>query len=234
MKYKRILLKLSGEALLGSRTFGIDPEVVSMIAKEIKVIRSMGIEVAIAVGGGNIYRGSGAKAIEDGITEETSHYIGMMAICINCLALTDILKKFGVDNEALSALGAVYKMGDYTPELGNKILKSGKVLLLGGGTGRPFVTSDSGAAMRADELGCDLIIKATKVDGVYDKDPMEFSDAVKYKSLSFAEAIERNLKVMDQNAFSICQRKNIPIVVFKLEHGNILKALNGKTGTRIE
>jgi uridylate kinase len=233
-KYKRILLKLSGEALLGCRQNGIDPEIVSRIATEIKQIQSTGVKVAISVGGGNIYRGGGAVAVRDGIAEETSHYIGMMAIDMNCLALADLFNEFGVENKALSALGSVYKMDEYTILDGKKAMDSGKILLLGGGTGKPFVTSDSGAAMRAVELGCDVILKATKVDGVYDKDPVRSIDAVKYNELTFSEAIAKNLKVMDQNAFLICQRKSIPIVVFKLDSGNILRALNGEIGTFIK
>lgn len=232
MKYKRILIKLSGEALLGSRQSGIDPKVAQYIATEIKKITDAGAEVAVVVGGGNIYRGENYG--KDGIQEETGHYIGMLAICINSLALTDLFNSFGLQTEALTAIGAAGKMKEYSVEAAKKVLADHKVLLLSGGTGKPFCSSDSGASLRAEELDMDVIFKVTKVDGVYDSDPVKNPDAKKFSTLSFDEAIEKDLKVMDKQAFLMCKEHDIPIIVFKMEEGNIEKAAMGQEiGTTI-
>ncbi|MFA7253683.1 MAG: uridine monophosphate kinase [Patescibacteria group bacterium] len=227
MKYNKILIKLSGEALQGSRQSGIDPEVAQFVASEIKEAQDLGAKVAVVVGGGNIYRG--AESFEkDGIREETSHWMGMLAICINCLALSDLFKSFGVENHALSALGQVGDMGSYSVSEGKKTLDQGKVLLLSGGEGKPFRSSDSGAATRAKELDMEVIFKMTKVDGVYDSDPFVNPNAKKFSAISFDEVLERDLKVMDRGAFETCKENGISIVVFRLEKGNIRKAVMGQ------
>jgi len=234
MKYERILIKLSGEALLGSRQSGIDPEVAHFIAQEIKEVQELGIKVAVVVGGGNIYRG-GSSFEKDGIEETSAHYMGMLAITMNTFALNDLFNSFGLPTQALSALGKIGPMQNYSIEAGNKVLTEDKVLLLAGGSGRPFVTSDSGAAIRAKELELDVIFKVTKVDGVYDSDPMTNPDAKKFSTITFAEALEKNLKVMDREAFETCQKSNIPIIVFKMDAGNIKKAAEGKEiGTTVQ
>ena len=227
MKYERILIKLSGEALAGDRQSGIDPKVVKFITDEIKEAQALGAEIAVVVGGGNIYRGS-AETEKDGIREETGHYMGMLAITINCLALSDMFSSYGLKNKALSALGKIGPMDAYGVEAGEKILNNGDILLLSGGTGQPFCSSDSGAAIRAKELNLEVIFKVTKVDGVYDSDPMKNPNAKRYSSISFDEVLEKDLKAMDRGAFEICQQNGISIIVFKMEKGNIKKAILGE------
>lgn len=211
---------------MGSRPRGIDPSVAKSIALEINEAKDLGLSVAVMVGGGNIYRG--ADSGKDGIKEETGHTIGMLALCINCLALSDIFKTAGLDNIILSAYKEFSKIDSYSEEKGKKALEDDKVLLLAGGTGKPFCSTDTAAAIRAAELDADIIVKLTKVDGVYDSDPMTSRDAIKFDSLTFSEALEKNLKVMDREAFSICQESNIPIRVCKMEPGNIKRAVTGE------
>jgi uridylate kinase len=231
--YKRIIIKLSGEALLGSRSRGIDPIIANSIACESKEAVKYGVGIAMMVGGGNVYRGANAE--RDGIKEETGHTIGMLSLCINCMALSDYFEASGVENEILSAYKEFSKLECYSPKVGQKILQEGKVLLLAGGTGRPYCSTDTAAAIRAEELNADLILKLTKVDGVYDSDPVVNSSAKRYNSLSFKEALDKDLKVMDRDAFLICQKKEIPIIVAKLEPGNLLKIIKGdKIGTIIK
>jgi uridylate kinase len=234
LKYKRILLKLSGEALMGSLSNGIDPKIADFIAEDIKEIKALGAEVAIMVGGGNIYRG--AQNFErDGIKEETAHYMGILATCMNGLALPDLFNSRELETKALSALGPVCKMGGYSIPRAKKILEDNFVLVLAGATGEPFCTSDSGASLRAKELGADVIFKASKVDGAYDSDPALNPDAQKFSSLSFDETLKRDLKVMDREAFLMCKEAQIPIIVFKMEKGNIKKvAIGEKVGTIIQ
>jgi len=232
MKYKKILLKLSGEAL-GSEAGSIKPEFADFIIAEIKEALDAGVKIAVVLGGGNIYRGN--RWQEDGINEETAHWIGMLAIIINCFAFADLIKKAGVPCETFSALGTIGSMPGYDIEKGKQALEEGKVVLLSGGTGKPFVTSDSGAAIRAHELGLDAIFKATKVDGVYDSDPVTNQNAKKFDRITFDEVLKNDLKVMDRGAFEMCRDNGIPIVVFKMEKGNIKKALLGESvGTIIE
>jgi len=232
MKYKKILLKLSGEAL-GSEAGSIKPEFADFIIAEIKEALDAGVKIAVVLGGGNIYRGN--RWQEDGINEETAHWIGMLAITINCFAFADLIKKAGVPCETFSALGTIGSMPGYDIEKGKQALEEGKVVLLSGGTGKPFVTSDSGAAIRAHELGLDAIFKATKVDGVYDSDPVKNPKAKKFKDLLYMDALKERLKVMDSTALSLSMENNIPTVVFSLnEPGNIKRILMGETiGTRI-
>ena len=234
IKYERILLKLSGEALLGSKSSGVDSDVARTIGSQVKEIVDSGVTIAIVVGGGNIYRGS-INSRQDGIQEETGHYVGMLAITMNCLILSDLFTKMGLDNEVLSALGEIGPAKSYSVEAGKSVLEEGKVLLLAGGTGKPFCSTDTAAAIRAKELDLDLIVKMTKVDGVYDSDPMKNPVAVKFDKLSFQEALDRDLKVMDRDAFSICQDNKIPILVCKMNASNINKVVEGQNiGTIIK
>jgi len=233
MKYKRILLKLSGEALAGSNLGSIKPELANFVIDEIREAQRLGAKMAIVVGGGNIYRGG--RCHEDGIQEETAHYMGMLAICINALALSDLFTAKGLKNKVLTAIAPVGGMDSYSIPRGKDILDEGEILILSGGTGKPFVSSDSGAALRASELGLDVVFKMTKVDGVFDSDPVENHDAKKYDKITFDEVLDKNLKVMDHQAISVCKENGIPIIVFKMEKGNIKKAVAGETiGTIIE
>ena len=233
MKYLKILIKLSGEAL-AQADGKIDPQKVAEIAGEIKEIQAAGTEVAIVIGGGNIYRG-GETVATDGLKEETTHYMGILASCINGLALPDLFEHCGVPTIALSAVGEIGPMGAYSIETAQKILDLGKLLILAGGTGKPFCTTDSGAALRAEELNCDVIFKAThSVDGVYDSDPLKNTEAKRFDALTFDEVLEGDLKVMDRGAFELCKENNIPILVFKMDAGNIKRAAMGeKIGTII-
>lgn len=226
MKYKGILLKLSGEALAGSELGSIKPEKADFIIDEIREALKLGVRIGIVLGGGNIYRGN--RSQEDGIEEETAHWMGMLAITINCFAFHDLLKKAGVPSETLSALGKIGPIPAYTIDEGRRILDEGKVLLLSGGTGKPFVSSDSGAALRASELGLDVIFKSTKVDGVYDADPIATSAAKKFDRITFDKFLDANLKVMDREAVETAKKNGISIIVFKMEKGNIKKALLGE------
>jgi uridylate kinase len=193
----------------------------------------MGVNVAIVVGGGNIYRGMNNSG-EEGIKQETGHFMGMLATCINCMALSDIFESVGVKNKVLSAYGEFNKISPYSEGMGLSILSEGKALLLAGGTGKPFCSTDTAAAIRAKELNVDLILKLTKVDGVYDSDPMVNKNAIKFDSLTFGDALEKNLKVMDKDAFSICQKSNVPIYVCEMKPINIKSVVLGqKVGTII-
>jgi len=227
MKYKRILLKLSGEALIGDRLSGVDVKVADFLASEIKTIHDEGVGVAIVVGGGNIYRGS-QKSKDDGIEEETGHYIGMLATVINCLILYDLFTARGLKVDAYSALPSIGKLKDYDQNTAIDSLQRGNILLLAGGTGKPFFSTDSGAALRAAELKMEAILKATKVDGVYDRDPVADPSAKKFTSIRYIDALGQGLRVMDKEAFEICQKSGIPTIVFKMEKGNIGKAISGE------
>lgn len=233
MKYKGILLKLSGEALAGSELGSIKQETVDFIAEEVREAHQLGVKIAVVIGGGNIYRGN--RATEDGVREETAHYMGMLATCINALALSDLLQDRGLPNVTLSALGSVGKMSSYSIEAGRKVLSQGKVLILAGGIGKPFNSSDAATAVRAKELGLDIIFKATKVDGVYDSDPVINPEAKKFESLTFREALDKDLKVIDRSVFEFCRENDLTLVIFKIENGNIKKAILGeKIGTIIQ
>lgn len=211
---------------MGSRTSGIDPEIVKEIVRDIKAAKELGVQIAVVVGGGNIYRGINSE--KDGIDEETGHYMGILATCINGLALPDLFNSFGLPTKTLSALGKIGHMDEYSAEAGKKILDDGDVLILAGGTGKPFCSTDTAAAQRAKELGLEAIFKVTKVDGIYDADPINDPKAKKLPILSFDEVLERDLRVMDRKSFEICKDNKIEIVVFKLEPGNIEKAVRGE------
>ncbi len=233
MKYKRILLKLSGEALLGDREFGIDGAVISRIAEELKEIYELGVEAGIVIGGGNIFRGVAGE--KQGMDRARADYMGMLATLINSLALLDALENRGIPCRVMSALEVIKVAEPYIREKALKHLEKGRVLILACGTGNPFFTTDTAAVLRALELKTQVLFKATKVDGVYDKDPLKNPEAKKYEKLSFQEAIEKNLKIMDATAFSLARDHDLPILVFNLlQQGNIKKAVLGeKVGTLI-
>jgi len=226
-RFKRIILKLSGEALAGKQGLGIDPETVKTIAEEIKDIVSLGVEVAIVVGGGNIYRGIAGSA--KGIDRATGDYMGMLATMINSLALQDALEKVDVTTRAQSAIEMRQIAEPYIRRKAIRHLEKGRVVIFGAGTGNPYFSTDTTASLRAAEINADAILKATKVDGVYDSDPMKNSNAVKFKELEYIDVLSKKLEVMDSTAISLCMDNNIPIVVFDLtKPGNIKKVILGE------
>ncbi|MDP4087790.1 MAG: UMP kinase [Bacillota bacterium] len=229
LKYKRIMLKLSGEALAGPQGFGIDFDVTTRIAKEIKELVDMGIEVGAVVGGGNIWRGRSGE----GMDRTTADYMGMLATCINAMALQDSLESLGVMTRVQTAIEMKEVAEPYIRRRAMRHLEKGRVVIFGAGTGNPYFSTDTTAALRAAEIEADVILLAKKVDGVYDKDPHKFSDAVKFDKLSYIEVLEKGLQVMDSTATSLCMDNNIPILVFALdEPGNIKRAVSGeKIGT---
>lgn len=225
-KYKRVLLKLSGEALTNEQGFGIDPEVIGSIAAQIAELQDLGAEMAIVVGGGNIFRGLSASA--KGMDRATGDYIGMLATVMNSLALQDALEKQNVYTRVQSAISMHEVAESYIRRRAIRHMEKGRVVIFAGGTGNPYFSTDTAAALRALEIGADVIIKATKVDGVYDKDPMRFPDAVKFSRLTYLDVLSRDLQVMDATATSLCKDNNLPIIVFSLfERGNIRKVLEG-------
>ncbi len=234
-KYKRIILKLSGEALraAGSKD-NISPEIVDRIAREIKAITEMGIEVGIVVGGGNFWRG--ASASNRGMDRPTADYVGMLATVMNALALKSAIQAEGVDAVVQTAIQMQNVADPYIRHKAKRHLDEGRVVIFGAGTGSPFFSTDTTAALRASELAADAIFKATMVDGVYDSDPKKNPDAVKYETVTFQTCLEKQLKVMDATAFSLCMENDIPIIVFDLgEEGNVIEAVSGKEiGTTVQ
>jgi uridylate kinase len=233
-KYKRILLKLSGEALAGNKEFGFSEDVLESFAKQIKDLHSKGIEIAIVIGGGNIFRGTtGTKKGVDRVTGDT---MGMLATIMNGLALQDAIERLGVPTRVLSALQMPQVAEPFIRRKAIRHLEKGRVIIFAGGTGNPYFTTDSCGALRAAEINADVLAKGTKVDGIYNKDPMKHIDAVRYDTVTFDEAISKNLGVMDTTALSLCRENNIPIIVFNaLEVGNILKMVQGENiGTVVE
>ena len=232
-KYKRVLLKLSGEALAGKDGYGINAEVLEKLADEIKEIYDLGVEIAIVVGGGNIFRGIQGKSLK--IDKATSDYMGMLATVINALALQNALEKKGIPTRVQSAIEMHQIAEPYIRRKAIRHLEKGRVVIFAAGTGNPFFTTDTAAALRAAEIGADILLKATKVDGIYDKDPNKNSNAKKYEKLSYKEALEKDIKVMDSTAFALCKDENIPILVFSIkEKGNLKKAILGeKVGTYV-
>ncbi len=220
IKFRRILLKLSGEALMGSSTDLYDQDTISHIAQEIKALSQMGIEIAITIGGGNIFRGINAEAF--GLERSNADSMGMLATIINGIALKDFLANHGLSCKLLSALSVGNMIEGYNRERAMHALEHKQIIILAGGTGNPYFSTDSTAALRALEIKADLIIKATKVDGVYDKDPFKYPDARKYSTISFAEAIQKNLKVMDLTAFDLCKEHKINIEVCNVFQKNAL------------
>lgn len=233
-KYKRVILKLSGEALRasGSRD-NISPEIVDRIAREIKEVVSQGIEVGIVVGGGNFWRG--ASASNRGMDRATADYVGMLATVMNSLALQSAIRAEGVDVIVQTAIQMQNVADPFIRHKAMRHLKNGRVVIFGAGTGSPFFSTDTTAALRASEMGADAIFKATMVDGVYDSDPKKNPDAVRYDTVTFQTCLEKQLKVMDATAFSLCMENDIPIIVFDLgDEGNVVQALGGAdVGTKV-
>ena len=231
LKYRRVLLKLSGEALMGEKGFGIDPDVITTIAEQIKEVKEMGVEIAIVVGGGNIFRGLAATT--SGIDRATGDQMGMLATVINGLALQDRLEKLGVFTRVMSALRMESTAEPYIRRRAIRHLEKGRVVILVAGTGHPFFTTDTAAALRATEIGADVILKATKVDGVFDADPMKEKNAKMYDRLTYLEVLSLGLKVLDSTATSLSMDNELPIIVFNLnQRGNLKKVVMGeKVGT---
>jgi len=225
--YQRILLKLSGEALLGDEDYGIDPVIIGRIANEILEVRNTGVQIAIVIGGGNIFRGAGLA--QSGIDRVTGDHMGMLATLMNSLALQDALEKAGVDARVMSAIAVHDVSEDYIRRRATRHLEKGRVTIIAGGTGNPFFTTDTAAALRAIEVGADIVLKATKVDGVYSADPKIDTDAKLYETLSYDEVIEGKLGVMDANAIVLCRDQKMPIRVFNVFGvGNLMRIVKGK------
>ncbi|VAX37115.1 Uridine monophosphate kinase [hydrothermal vent metagenome] len=233
--YKSILLKLSGEALLGSQEHGIDAETCASFAEQIKEVRSLGVRIALVVGGGNIFRGQIASK-HFGIDQSVADYMGMLATVLNGLALQNALEQSGVPTRVMTAIQMSSIAEPYIRRRALRHLEKDRVVIFVAGTGNPYFTTDTAAALRGKELGCDVILKATKVDGVYTADPMKDKTAKKYKSIKFIDALKNNLRVMDATAISMCMDYKLPIVVFNLlKKGNIKRVVLGeKIGTTVQ
>ena len=227
-KYRRIVIKLSGEGLAGDAGFGISPAVIRGAAAEIREVHGLGVQIAIVIGGGNIIRG--VSAASEGMDRATADYMGMMAGVINGVALQDALEKEDVPTRVLSALTIQEVAEPYIRRRAIRHLEKGRIVIFAAGTGNPYFTTDTAAALRAAEVHADLIMKATKVDGVYDADPQKEPAAQRFERLSYEEAIQRNLQFMDQTAIQLCRQNGVPIVVFDMTvRGNILKVVSGET-----
>lgn len=225
LKFKRILLKISGEALQGKAGYGIDIEMVTTIALEIKAVHDLGAEMAVVVGGGNIFRGINAP---ETIHRVTGDQMGMLATIINAMAMQNILENLGVPTRVQTAIEMSKIAEPFIRRRAMRHLEKKRVVIFGGGTGNPFFTTDTTAALRASEINADVVMKATMVDGIYDKDPKKFDDAVLYQNLTYMDVISKKLKVMDLTAVSLCMENKMPILVFNLNtRGNIQKAVNG-------
>lgn len=231
MKLKRVLLKLSGESLMGEKQFGIDPKIVIQYAKDIKAAVDHGVEVAIVIGGGNIFRG--LQAHDSGIDRVSGDYMGMLATVINGVALQNGLEKEGIYTRLVSAIEMKEIAEPYIRRRATRHLEKGRVIIFVAGTGSPYFTTDSAAALRASEIEADAVIKGTRVDGIYDSDPEKNPNAVKYDKLTFDEVLQQKLNIMDTTAFTLCQENDVPILVFNMDKpGNLLKLLRGeKIGT---
>ena len=229
MSYKRILLKLSGEALLGDKEFGIDSSVLSMYAKEIKSVVDLGIEVAIVIGGGNIFRG--VSGVEGGMKDRANaDYMGMLATVINAMALQSALENEGVYTRLTSAIKMEQIAEPFIRRRAIRHLEKGRVVIFGAGTGNPYFTTDTAASLRAVEIEADVILKGTRVDGIYTADPEKDANDTRYDKISFTDVIQRNLKVMDMTAFTLCQENSLPIIVFDMNKpGNLAQIVNGES-----
>ncbi len=227
-KYRRVVIKLSGEGLAGDLGYGIAPAVIRGVAEEIREVHGLGVQIAIVIGGGNIIRG--VSAASEGMDRATADYMGMMAGVINGVALQDALEKQDVPTRVLSALTIQEVAEPYIRRRAIRHLEKGRIVIFAAGTGNPYFTTDTAAALRAAEVHADLIMKATKVDGVYDADPHKESTAQRFEQLTYEEAIQRNLQFMDQTAIQLCRQNGVPIVVFDMTvRGNILKVVSGET-----
>ena len=231
--YRRILLKLSGEVLAGEQDFGIDPTKATQLANEIKSIHEMGVDIILIIGGGNIFRG--LQAASKGMDRVTGDYLGMLATIMNAISLQDALEKTGVETRTLSAITVSQISEPYIRRRALRHLDKGRVVIVAGGTGNPYFTTDTAAALRATELKAQVLLKGTKVDGVFDKDPVVYSNAVRYNNVSFTEVLEKNLRVMDLTAITLCKENALPICVFNINNnGDLKRVVEGKNiGTTI-
>ena len=231
--FSRILLKLSGEVLANKQGFGIDPEKVLYLAREIEPVYKAGLNIGLIIGAGNIFRGMEASA--GGMDRVTGDYLGMLATIMNAIALQDALEKIGCETRALSAINVTQIAEPYIRRRAIRHMEKGRIVIIAGGTGNPFFTTDSAAALRANELGSEILLKGTKVDGVYDKDPVKNDNAVKFDNLSYSKVIKNNLRVMDMTAITLCQENNIPIKVFNIKSpGHLYEIVMGSNiGTTI-
>ena len=231
--YRRILLKLSGEILLGDQTYGIEPKLVQRIATEIREVKELGVQIAIVVGGGNFFRGVKGQAM--GLGRASADYMGMLATLMNGLALQDVFETQGLYTRLISALEVRQVVEPFIRRRAVRHLEKGRVVIFSAGTGNPFFTTDTAASLRAVEIGADVLLKATKVDGVYDKDPALFPDAVKYQELTYMDVLERQLRVMDATAVSLCMDNKLPVKVFSIkEYGNLKRVVLGESiGTQV-
>ena len=231
--YKKILLKLSGEALMGDQEFGISSDVIASYAEQIKEIVDLGVEVSIVIGGGNIFRGISGAA--QGVDRVTGDHMGMLATVINSLALQNSIEKLGVPTRVQTAIEMPKIAEPFIKRRAQRHLEKGRVVIFGAGTGNPYFTTDTAAALRAIEMGTDVVIKATKVDGIYDKDPVKFADAKKYEKVTYNEVLAKDLKVMDATAISLCRENKLPIIVFNsLIEGNLKRVIMGENiGTTV-
>jgi uridylate kinase len=229
LAYKRVLLKISGEALMGEQNYGIDVDVARMVAEQLKAVHELGVEIAVVVGGGNIFRGVSKSA--GNMDRSAADYIGMLATVMNAVVLQDALEKLHVHTRVMSAIDIPQLAEPFIRRRAVRHLEKARVVIFAAGTGNPYFTTDSAAALRALEIKADIILKATKVDGVYNADPMQDSKAVRYDSITYQQVLERQLKVMDASAISLCMDNNLPIVVFNMRQaGNITRVVAGEAG----
>jgi uridylate kinase len=231
--YKRVLLKLSGEALMGAQDSGIDPDILNRVAEEISELVELGVEVGVVIGAGNIFRGKGLA--DAGMDRVTGDHMGMLATVMNCLALQDAIERVGPSCRVMSALSIHQVCEDYVRRRAIRHLEKGRVVIFGAGTGNPFFTTDSAGSLRAIEIEADVLMKATKVDGVYDSDPMKNPDAKRYESLSYDDVLRDNLAVMDATAIVLCKEQNMPLRIFNLNNpGDLVRTVKDKSiGTSV-
>ncbi len=234
LRYKRILLKLSGEALMGEENYGIDPNVIKRLATEIKEVRELGVQIGVVIGGGNIFRGAGLA--ESGIDRVAGDHMGMLATVMNSIALQNSLEQMGVFTRVMSAIKINRVCEDYLQRRAVRHLEKGRVVVFAAGTGNPFFTTDSAASLRAIEINADLMLKSTKVDGVYSADPVKDPDAVKYERLTYDEVLQKKLMVMDATAIVMCRDQNMPLQIFDgTVPGGLMKIMQGEqVGTIVE
>ena len=231
--YRRVLLKLSGEVLAGDQGFGIDPIKASYLANEVKSIHELGVGIGLVIGAGNIFRGM--QAAKQGMDRVTGDYLGMLATIMNAISVQDALEKVECETRTLTAISVSQMAEPYIRRRAIRHLEKGRIVIVAGGTGNPFFTTDSAAALRATELAAEIVLKGTKVDGVYDKDPMVHEDAIKFDTISFSQVLKDNLRIMDLTAITLCKENNLPIQVFNINQGGDLKelVLGGKIGTLV-
>ena len=227
MKFKRILLKLSGEALMGEKQYGIDIDRVAQYAKDIQAVHAKGIEIALVIGGGNLYRGLSAE--KAGMDRVQADYMGMLATVINSMALQDALEKTGVKTRLLTAIKMEQICEPFIRRRAVRHLEKGRIVIFGAGTGNPYFTTDTAASLRAVEINADVVMKGTRVDGIYTADPLKDANATRYDEITFDEVYKKNLNVMDMTAFTLCQENNLPIIVFDMNKpGNLMRLVDGE------